>query len=125
MNLHHENHWIGGEENTHEKTDANWIVASIEGSIRMNYDASGVAHPTANITIHWEGEAASRAWGKRHGNPPYDYNSTEDQPFVEYKTYPVVNGYSERLGDQRSGLSVTVYILNQPGYDRDDPDDCF
>ena len=125
MSLHHENHWIGGDENTHEETNTNWEVEEIEGSVNMNYDDYGKTHPTANITIHWKGEAQSRMWGKRHGNPPYDFSGIDDRSNTEYKTYPIENGYSERIGDDRYGYSVTVYILKQPGDERDNPDDCF
>jgi hypothetical protein len=125
MSLHHENHWIGGDENTHEITDTNWKLEGIEGSVNMNYNEYGDTHPVADITLLWAGETHSRMWGKRHGNPPYDYSGTDDKPFKEYKTYPIENGYSERIGDDRYGYSVAVYILKQPGDERDNPEDCF
>jgi hypothetical protein len=125
MSLHHENHWIGGEENSHEQTNANWEIDKIEGSIRMNYDEDGVSHPEANITLYWKGEAQSRIWGKRHGNPTYDMSGTDDRSFTENKSYPIKNGYSEKIGDSTAGYSVMVYILKQPGDERDNPDDCF
>jgi hypothetical protein len=125
MSLHHENHWVGGDENTHEETNTNWNTTEIEGSVNMNYNESGVTHPVANITIHWKGNAETRIWGKRHGNPPYDLRGSDDRPYKEYKTYPIENGYSEKIGDSSYGYSVKVYILKQPGDERDDPDDCF
>jgi len=125
MSLFYENHWIGGEENTHEETNTNWKVKEIEGNVNMNYDEYGEAHPVADITIHWEGEAEKRLWGKRHGNPPYDMHNKSDRSYTDYKTYPVKNGYAERIGDSSYGQSVTVYILKQPGDERDNPDDCF
>jgi hypothetical protein len=125
MSLHHENHWTGGEENTHEETHTNWKATEIEGSVRMNYDEFGVAHPVADITIHWEGEAQTSMWGKRHGNPPYDFKNEADRSFKDYKSYPVENGYSEKIGDSSVGFSVTVNIQKQPGDERDDPSSCF
>lgn len=125
MSLHHENHWTGGDENTHEETYANWQATEIEGSVSMNFDEFGVAHPVADITIHWEGEAETRIWGKRHGNPPYDLTSKVDRSFTDYKTFPVENGYSEKIGDSTVGFSVTVYVLKQPGDERGDPNSCF
>jgi hypothetical protein len=125
MSLHHENHWTGGEENTHEETYTNWRASEIEGSVSMNYDEFGVAHPVADITIQWEGEAQTSMWGKRHGNPPYDLKSKADRSFKDYKSYPVENGYSEKIGDSTVGWSVTVNIQKQPGDERGDPNSCF
>jgi len=125
MSLHHGNHWIGGDENTHEETNTNWEATEIEGAVNMNYDEYGVAHPVANITIHWKGEAQSRMWGKRHGNPPYDMKGTDDRSYKEHKTYPIKNGYSEQIGNDRAGSSLKVYILKQPGDQRYNPNDCF
>jgi hypothetical protein len=125
MSLHHENHWTGGEENTHEETYTNWRATEIEGSVRMNYDEFGVAHPVADITIQWEGEAQTSMWGKRHGNPPYDLKSKADRSYKDYKSYPVENGYSEKTGDSSVGFSVTVNVLKQPGDQRGDPSSCF
>jgi hypothetical protein len=125
MSLHHENHWTGGDENTHEESFTNWQATEIDGSVRMNYDEFGVAHPVADITIQWEGEAQTSMWGKRHGSPPYDFKSKADRSFTDYKSYPVENGYSEKIGDSKAGFSVTVNIQNQPGDERDDPDSCF
>lgn len=125
ITLHHENHWIGGDQNTHEETNTNWEIENIEGSVRMNFDEYSVAHPVADVTLHWKGQAQTRIWGKRHGNPPYDLSGTDDRPYVEHKSYPVENGYSEQIGDDRYGYSVKVFIVKQPGDERDDPDDCF
>lgn len=125
ISLHHENHWIGGDQNTHEETNTNWEIENIEGSVRMNFDEYSVAHPVADVTLHWKGKAQSRIWGKRHGDPPYDLSGTDDRPYIEHKTYPIENGYSEQIGDERYGYSVKVYIVKQPGDGRDNPDDCF
>jgi len=125
MSLHHENHWVGGEENTHEVTNTNWRVKEISGSVHMNYDEYGEAHPVADITIYWEGTAESHMWGKRHGNPAYDLKGSEDRSYTDYKSFPIENGYSEKFGDSNYGQSLTVYILNKPGYEKDNPNDCF
>lgn len=125
MSLHHENHWTGGEENTHEETYANWRATKIEGSVSMNYDTFGLAHPVADITIQWEGEAQTNMWGKRHGNPPYDLKNKADRSFNDYKTYPVEHGYSEKIGDSTVGFSVTVHIQKQPADKGGDPNSCF
>ena len=91
----------------------------------MHYDEFGVADPVADITIYWEGEAETRLWGKRHGNPPYDFSDKADKSFIDYKTFPVKNGYSEKIGDSSVGFSLTVYVLKKPGDESGDPNSCF
>jgi len=64
-------------------------------------------------------------WGKRHGNPPYDFKSKTDRSFKDYFTFPVENGYSEEISGSTCGISFTVYVLKQPGDGRGDPNNCF
>jgi len=59
------------------------------------------------------------------GNPPYDEKGTDTQSYKESKSYPLKNGYQEKIGNDRAGLSFRVFILKQPGDGRDDPNDCF
>jgi hypothetical protein len=78
----------------------------------------------ANISIYWTKNVTTRIWGK---NPrgPYDETGSTTESYVEHKSYPLENGYSEKIGNEAAGMSIKVFIVKSPGDGRDNPDDCF
>jgi hypothetical protein len=122
--LRYENHWIGDEKEDHHTIFGDWRVDKIEGAIQQYVDDHGEQTMLANISIYWKRTTNTRLWGK---NPqgPYDFGGSETETVVEHKSYPLENGYSEKIGNETAGFSFRVYILKSPGDGRDDPDDCF
>jgi len=122
--LRYENHWVGDEKEDHQRISQNSNVEKIEGAIHQYVDDHGEKTMLANITIYWKADGTTRLWGK---NPqgPYDMSSSDTKYFDEPKSYPLENGYSEKIGNDRAGYSIKVYILKAPGDGRDNPNDCF
>jgi hypothetical protein len=126
MNLHWEDHWVGDEKESHSVTDGSWKSDKIEGVVNVHDDGHGQLESTANITIYWTKRISTHIWGKTgKDDPPYDKKGTDTQSDHESKSYPLKNGYEEKIGNDRAGFSFKVLILKQPGDDRDDPNDCF
>jgi len=126
MNLHWEDHWVGDEKESHSVTDGSWKSDKIEGVVNVHDDGHGQLESTANITIYWTKRISTHIWGKTgKDDPPYDKKGTDTQSDHESKSYPLKNGYEEKIGNDRAGFSFKVFILKQPGDDRDDPNDCF
>jgi hypothetical protein len=126
MNLHWEDHWVGDEKESHSVTDGSWKSDKIEGVVNVHDDGHGQLESTANITIYWTKRISTHIWGKTgKDDPPYDKKGTDTQSDKESKSYPLKNGYEEKIGNDRAGFSFRVFILKQPGDGRDDPDDCF
>ena len=124
MSLHYENHWVGDEKEDHIVSDGTWKSDKIEGAVRVSDDGHGQLESTANITIFWTKRVTNRFWGK---NPQgsFDESGSDTQSYEENKSYPLKNGYEEKIGNSNAGMLFRVIILKQPGDGRDDPDDCF
>lgn len=126
MNLHWEDHWVGDEKESHSVTDGSWKSDKIEGVVHVYDDGHGQIESTADITIYWTKRISTHIWGKAgKDDPPYDESGTDTQSCHESKSYPLKNGYEQKIGNDRAGFSFRVFILKQPGDDRDDPNECF
>ncbi|NSW95732.1 MAG: hypothetical protein HPY62_13575, partial [Bacteroidales bacterium] len=122
--INYENHWVGDEKEDHQSIKGNWNVEKIEGAVQQYVDDRGEQTMLANISIYWKKNVTTRIWGK---NPQgtFDESGTDTRSFMEHKSYPLENGYSERIGNESAGLSLRVFILKAPGDQRDNPNDCF
>ena len=122
--LKYESHWIGDEKEEHESRFGDWKVQKIEGAIQQYVDDHGEQTMLANISIYWERTTSIRLWGRnRQGS--FDQSGSVTETEVEHKSYPLENGFSEKIGNATAGFSIRVFILKSPGDGRDDPDDCF
>lgn len=119
-----ENHWVGEEKEDHLSTSGDWKVEKIEGGIQQYIDEHGEQSMLANISIYWKKNSTTHIWGK---NPQgsYDESGSSSESYMESKSFPIVNGYFERIGNENGGHSIRVSIISAPGYKHDDPNDCF
>ena len=124
MNLHYENHWVGYEKEDHTITDGSWRSDKIEGGVSVYDDGHGQLQSTAHITIYWNQKVTTHIYGKRGKDKPYDETGSDSKTYEENKSFPLRN-FEEKIGNTRSGRSMRVIILKQPGDGRDDPNDCF
>lgn len=122
--LRYENHWIGDEKEEHQSISGDWKVQKIEGAIQQYIDDHGEQTMLANISVYWERTTSMRLWG-RNPQGSFDESGSGTETVVEHKSYPLENGYSERIGNETAGFSFRVFILKAPGDGRDDKDDCF
>ncbi len=120
----YEMHWVGDEKNEHNTISGNWKVEKIEGAIQQYVDDHSEQTMLANISIYWKKDVTTHVWGKTPMGT-YDESGTDDGTLVEHKSYPLENGYTEKIGNANAGLSLRVFILKAPGDGRDDPNDCF
>lgn len=122
--INYENHCGGDEKEDHHSITGSWNVEKIEGAIQQYVDDHGEQTMLANISIYLKKNVTPRIWGK-YPQDTFDESRTDARSFMEHKSYPLENGYSEKIGNERSGKSIRVFILKSPGDGRDDPVDCF
>lgn len=127
MNLHYINHWVGDEKEDHMETSGTWRASKTEGSVRCNINDSGSRIPVeVSVTIYWDKNVTTRHWGKAgQQDKPYDWTSTDTKPTEENKSYLLIHGYEDKIGNETAGRTVRVIILRNPFDMKDDPNDCF
>ncbi|HBE43439.1 MAG TPA: hypothetical protein DDW27_20020 [Bacteroidales bacterium] len=128
MSLHYENHWVGyvKEKEHHIESNGSFKIRRIDGTIRSGINDSGLRYPDeARLTIYWDKSVTTRIWGYNLENEPYDRSRTDNEPYEETVTYPLINGYEERIGDEKAGYRIKIIILRNPFDMKDDPNDCF
>jgi hypothetical protein len=125
MSLSYDNHWVGDEKNAHETQRGKISSDKIEGTIDHWVDDVGQPHIEAHITIYWKKEVTLRTWGVGAGHEPYDATDIDRAEYKESKVIPLVNGYTEQIGNEWGGMSIRVFNIKSPGDGRENPDDCF
>jgi len=127
MSLHYEKHWIGDEKNDHTEINGKWKARKIQGSVRYKTNDSGSKYPEeVSMTIYWDKNVTTRLWGKPgKEDKPYDWASTDTKPTEENKSYLLIHGHEDRIGNETAGRSVRVIILKNPFDMKDDPNNCF
>jgi hypothetical protein len=121
-----EKHWVGETKYDHYSMSGSRNVIEVEGSVTDHMDEHGVSHPVADLTITYKNNITTRIDSKMvESQDPFKSSGTDNSVKKENISFTLKNGYEERIGNSAAGRSLRVFLLNAPGLDRKNPDDCY